>query len=51
MIAAALSTVGGDTAISRMNKFTITALDSQINNYFLDARLASRSAIVIPAAF
>jgi hypothetical protein len=34
MIAAALSTVGGDTAISRMNKFTITALDSQINNYF-----------------
>jgi len=26
--------VGGDTAISRMNKFTITALDSQINNYF-----------------
>jgi len=23
-----------DIAISRMNKFTITALDSQINNYF-----------------
>jgi len=34
MIAATLSTVGGDTAKSRMNKFTITALDSQINNYF-----------------
>jgi hypothetical protein len=34
MIATALSTAGGDTAISRINKFTITAFDTQINNYF-----------------